>query len=130
MADLVVRRGVPGEERAIATVHVGTWQTAYRGLVPDTYLDSLSVERRVATYNDDLLLDDVRPTWVAVRDDVVGFATAGPSREEEGNGELYAIYVNKSEWGSGAAAGLMELVLDFMRPRFDEATLWVLRDND
>lgn len=30
----------------IAEVHVRTWQVAYRGQVPDEYLDSLSIEDR------------------------------------------------------------------------------------
>src|SRR5258708_35048119 len=32
------------DARQIAEVHVSSWQAAYRGIVPDTLLDSLSVE--------------------------------------------------------------------------------------
>lgn len=41
-----VRPARIGDERAIAEVHVHTWQAAYRGQLPDAFLDSLSVECR------------------------------------------------------------------------------------
>jgi len=34
------------DARWIAEVHVRSWQAAYRGQVPDDYLDSLSVDQR------------------------------------------------------------------------------------
>lgn len=129
MTELTVRLAQPGEELAVAKVHVGTWQSAYRGIVPDSYLDAMSVEHRVQNYSDDMLSDPRRPMWVADRDGVVGFAGAGPSRDAEGEGELYAIYVADSEWGGGAGNRLMEVALEFLRPRFPAATLWVLDAN-
>lgn len=38
------------DANAVATVHVRSWQSAYRGLIPDAYLDALSVERRTAVW--------------------------------------------------------------------------------
>jgi hypothetical protein len=42
---LSVRPARPGYAAAIAEVHVRTWQAAYRGQIPDAFLDGLSVER-------------------------------------------------------------------------------------
>src|SRR5690242_10658505 len=100
----MVRRATPDDARAIAAVHVGTWQVAYRGQVPDEFLDGLDVERRVAAYAEfGVLTDDGRPVWIAQRDDeIVGFANAGPSNDEEGVGEVYAIYVAPAHWDTGA----------------------------
>ena len=36
-----LRRAVPGDENEVAEVHVRSWQVAYRGLLPDAYLDAL-----------------------------------------------------------------------------------------
>ncbi len=114
----------------MARVHVGTWQVAYRGIVPDDYLDAMDVERRAATYDADIFTNDERPFWVAERDgNIVGFGGAGPSRDVDGEGELYSIYVDPSEWGGGAGRMLMDETLSFLGARFDAATLWVLRDN-
>ena len=49
-------------------------------------------------------------SFVAERDGaVVGFASVGPSRDERGIGELYAIYVDPDAWSTGR------------RPRADRA---------
>jgi ribosomal protein S18 acetylase RimI-like enzyme len=125
-----VRRGRPGEELAVARVHVGTWQVAYRGIVPDDYLDAMDVDRRAEAYDDDMFTDDERPFLVAEVDgEIVGFAVAGDSRDADGEGELYSMYVDRSAWGSGVATALMDETLAFLRARYATATLWVLRDN-
>lgn len=36
------RRGTPDDIPGIAGVHVAAWQWAYRGQIPDDYLDSLT----------------------------------------------------------------------------------------
>jgi L-amino acid N-acyltransferase YncA len=41
-----IRSAVQSDALGVARVHVYTWQVAYRGIVADTYLESLSVARR------------------------------------------------------------------------------------
>ena len=57
-------------------------------------------------------LADPPPGWatfVAERDGaVVGFAAVGPSRDERGIGELYAIYVDPDAWSTGAGRALID----------------------
>jgi GNAT superfamily N-acetyltransferase len=69
--------------------------------------------------------------WVAEREArIVGFVAAGPSRTEDGLGELYAIYVLPEAWGSGAAAALMSAFRDWLAGEgYMAAMLWVLADN-
>ncbi|MHB1536011.1 MAG: hypothetical protein ACYC1D_15655 [Acidimicrobiales bacterium] len=43
---MLLHRALPGDEDAVAAVHVWSWQTAYRGLVPSEYLDSLNPAER------------------------------------------------------------------------------------
>jgi GNAT superfamily N-acetyltransferase len=69
-------------------------------------------------------------TFVAVRDkDVVGFAAVGPSRDLPERGELYAIYVEPTEWSGGTGRALIAEAERELASRYDEATLWVLEDN-
>ena len=44
--EFFVRDAVPSDALGIAEVHTTTWKTSYRGILPDTLLDSLSVARR------------------------------------------------------------------------------------
>jgi len=60
---------------------------------------------------------------------VVGFASVGPSRDERGIGEVYAIYVDPEDWSQGAGGALLEHAEQRLARDFDEATLWVLAAN-
>jgi hypothetical protein len=42
---MIIRPATSADAAAIARVHVLSWQTGYRGLVSDSLLDSLSIER-------------------------------------------------------------------------------------
>ena len=41
----LVRQAEIGDAAAIARVHVASWRTTYRGLLPDEFLDSLDEGR-------------------------------------------------------------------------------------
>ena len=41
-----IRTAVPDDAHPIAHVHVATWQTAYKGQLPDEMLQNLDVDRR------------------------------------------------------------------------------------
>ena len=92
-----IREAVPDDAPALAALHIGAWQSAYRGLVPDTVLDGLSIERRTAWWRDRLGPGKTGRdrTWV-VEDDrgLAGFATGGDARDESappppGAGEIH-----------------------------------------
>jgi GNAT superfamily N-acetyltransferase len=127
---VVLRRATPDDAEGIARVHVRTWQGAYGHVFPAEELEGISVEARAASWRG--MLERGR-TYVAERDgQVVGFASAGPSRDEdaEGIGELYAIYVDPAHWDSGAGRELAAWADDTLRREgYTEATLWVLDDN-
>ena len=102
-----IRPATTEDARPIAEVHVASWRHAYRGLLPDDYLDKFSVDEREA-----LCLawfaDPGPSSGVLVAEDdagrVVGFATFGPSRDDDaptGTGEVPAIYVDPAELGTG-----------------------------
>jgi GNAT superfamily N-acetyltransferase len=125
----VIRRARVEDGRAIATMHVRTWQAAYRHVFPADALDAMDVEERVPRWERNVVDPEV-PIWVAEQDGaVVGFVAVGPSRDEDSDGELYGIYVLPEAWGTDAGSGLMAVGLDYLRAHFRDATLWVLDDN-
>jgi GNAT superfamily N-acetyltransferase len=124
-----VRRAEPADAREIAEVHVRTWQAAYHHAFPAEVLDSLDVDERVRGWLERIEAD--MAVWVAETEGgIVGFASAGPSRTEDGFGELYAMYVLPEAWGSGAGPALMAAVKDWLAGEgYTTAMLWVLADN-
>lgn len=131
-----IREAVPKDARAIAEIHVRSWQAAYRGQLTDDYLDGLTVEDRLEQHRRSL--EEPRAGWVTwVADDagtVTGFAVTGPSEDadaSERTGELYAIYLDPDQIGTGLGRRLAEHALGDLRSHgFDTATLWVLETNE
>jgi GNAT superfamily N-acetyltransferase len=132
---LRIRPAEAGEARAIATIHVDSWRAAYRGLLPDSYLDRLSIEERERQWAE-TLEGAVDGSGVLVAEDdgrVVGFASWGPSRDTdaaERTGEVPAIYVDPSAIGIGVGRALFAEAANALRDAgYTCATLWVLEAN-
>jgi len=61
---------------------------------------------------------------------VVGFVAVGPTHDEQGDGELYAIYVHPDHWDTGVGRELIEAGEQRLRVLgHRDAHLWVLDDN-
>lgn len=132
--DVRIRQAVADDADAIEAIRRRGWQAAYRGLVPDDYLDSLSDSFDATRWRAWLEEQGDERGWVAERDGtVVGFVTAGPSRDEdagERTGEIYGLYVEPRLFGTGVGRALIGRALADLRDRgFAPVTLWVLHGN-
>ena len=130
-----LRDATPDDAKAIAAVHVASWQVAYRGLMPDAVLDGLSVDDRAHKWAERLAARAPRTQTVLVVQDgaVLGFASTGPSQvgEDPAAGELYAIYLDPGAWRRGLGARLHAGALENLRADgFTRAGLWVLDANE
>jgi GNAT superfamily N-acetyltransferase len=130
---LGVRAARSEDAASVARVHVRSWQVAYRGLLPDEYLDGLRPEHRMSQYTFDSSDPECPLTVVAAEEDVIcGFATTGPCRDDDdlGAGELLALYVDPESWGMGVGRRLIgEARLQLRRQGFTMAVVWVLNGN-
>ena len=134
--DIAVRRAKPADAAAIAAIHVRAWQVAYRGLVPDAFLDAMSVPAREARWDGILRRDDASSyTFVAARGPlVIGFCSiVAPSRDADAGArtaEVAAVYVEPGSWRTGAGSALLRAALQALRDDgWHEVTLWVFADN-
>ncbi len=130
-----IREAIAADARACAEVHVEGWRWAYRGLLPDAYLDRLSVEDRERMWREGFEAPGGRVAWVAEAGGrVVGFCVTGPSEDadaDRGTAEVYAIYLLPEVVGTGVGRRLFEHAVDDLRRRgFRTATLWVLEANE
>ncbi|MCW8377554.1 GNAT family N-acetyltransferase [Streptomyces justiciae] len=119
----------------VAEIRIRGWQTAYRGLMPQPYLDALSVaedaERRRERFRQS---DGSVVNLVAERDgELVGWAAHGPYRDGEvrtSDAELYAIYVDAARFGGGIGHALLqESVRQCAAAGHSRLYLWVLEGN-
>jgi GNAT superfamily N-acetyltransferase len=136
-----IREATIDDARAIAEVHVASWRTAYRGIMPDDFLATLSVERRERRWRD-TLTNPHSTSVVYVAEDaegrVAGFAAGGPPSATDPAsfsyaayaGELYAIYLLREKHGRGTGRALVRAVARRLAERGIRSMLvWVLADN-
>jgi GNAT superfamily N-acetyltransferase len=113
-----------------------SWQTAYRGILPDDFLDSLSIPDRADRMRQTLAAKETkRRIWVAESEDgLLGFSEAGPTREDDAPdyaGEVYTLYLDPSAVGKGIGRELFaHTVADLRSAGYRFATLWVLEANE
>jgi ribosomal protein S18 acetylase RimI-like enzyme len=134
---VTVRPAVEGDLSAIAEIRVRSWQAAYRGIVPQGYLDLMRPEmdadrRRAGLAGPD---DRRRDAIGAVAGQPAGWVAYGPYRDDDApsrkSGEVYAIYVHPAHWRRGVGHALMRHAIAELRAAgLAPVLLWVLEDND
>jgi len=129
-----IRPALPSDARSIASLHVRTWQSAYRGIVPDAYLDTLSIDSREALLRESITHGSPE-MWVASCDsEITGWIAFGASRDIDAKpraGEIEAIYVSPQHWSIGTGRELWNVARARLVERdFASVTLWVLEQNE
>lgn len=130
-----IRDAVADDAAGIARVHVVTWQAAYRGHMPDDYLQALDPSKREALWGQ-RLAQPGRGVFVAVHDSrIVGFCSfLSKTRDTDAaptTGEISAIYVEPARWRGGCGSALLRRVVAHATELgFEQLTLWVLTGND
>lgn len=108
-------------------VHHRSWQETYRGLIDDSYLDGMTLEKCVKIahrWSDNILVakDGER---------IVGFAGYGAYRDDSltDTGEIYAIYLLSEYHGQKIGYALMNAAVEKLRD-YPAVAVWVLKGND
>lgn len=128
-----IRRAAPSDAMAMAAMHVRAWQVAYRGIVPDDFLDTMDVAARAARYTLGATGPGDPRTWIAIEGDrVLGGVSVSRSRDDDlpDLGEVRSLYVHPDAWGTGVGRALMAQGERLLQEEgYTEALLWVLEAN-
>jgi GNAT superfamily N-acetyltransferase len=130
-----IRHAIIEDAASISRVHVESWRTTYRGIVPDHVLDSLNLERNSIRWREMLSnMGEMKCLLVAENSQghIIGFAAGGPNRELRTgfNGELYAIYILESYHGRNIGKKLVLKIADWLyRHKYTSMMVWVLEKN-
>ena len=128
----MTRAATIDDAAAIARVHVASWRSTYRTLLPSEFLDSLSDVGYADRWRRFIGEEENLVYVVEDTERVVGFASGGLERAGEVGykGELYAIYVLDDFQRRGYGHQLVrEVVAGLKRMGLDDMIIWVLRDN-
>ncbi|MGL5925783.1 GNAT family N-acetyltransferase [Chroococcidiopsis sp.] len=133
---MIVREANLNDVQAIARVHVDTWYTTYKGILPESYLAKISYQQRESAWRKILENTTNSSQFVDVAENdsgqIIGFANGGKERtgDRTYKGELYAIYVLEVYQRQGIGYRLTLSAVDKLSELgFNSMLVWVLADN-
>lgn len=130
--EIVTRNLREDDIPSVVKIQIEGWKTAYRGIIDDEYLDSMSMEEKINKRKKDY---QDGPFIVAEVDgEIVGFCryfdTVLSKDGEDYDSELMALYVKPNLKQHGIGKRLFEFAKDDLRnqDRY-KMILWCLKDN-
>ena len=129
-----VRPATLRDAKAIAEIHVSASLAAYRGLLTDVQINTVSAEQRQAYWREAIEFNEPQ-VYVAVDEgEVVGFVGFDRSRDPgtpPTTGEIWSIFAATSHWGRGVGLALWDVARDgLLEEGCTKVTLWVPLGNE
>lgn len=126
-----IRKWEYSDAYKIASVHVNSWQTTYRGIISNDYLDSLDISERTKKW-EKIFSDPNQKVFVALEwEKIVWFATCGKSEESEWyESTLSSIYLLAEYQWNGIWSKLFNECKKYLQSLGCRSMyIWVLGDN-
>ena len=123
---ITVRNAEKEDVRQIAEILVEDWQKAYRGIMEDAFLDSMSADQRY-----DIEVKRYQHYIVAADgSEVLGYAWLEAAEDEPADCEIIALYVRYSKRNNGIGKLLLrDAVSRFRESGKKKMIVWCLKEN-
>lgn len=114
-------------------IHSKSWKAAYKGIIPDKILDSITPEKEKKFF-EKAISEKREEDYLIFRDDeAAGMITIGKCRDKDKDdtyGEIWGIYLHPDYYHKGIGAVLINWGIDELKKRnYKRITLWVLEEN-
>jgi GNAT superfamily N-acetyltransferase len=133
--NFLIRAAEPADAAKIAIAHSDSWNTRYRGILPDRLLDGTDLAGQTARWSR-ILGSTTRGRFVlvAVAEDgeIAGLISAGSCRSQklDFDAEIYAVYVASKYWRQRLGLRLMAAAAQRLALfGHKDVMLWSLEDN-
>lgn len=125
---MLIRDKKDSDIESIAKVHYESWMSTFKGILPDRYLDNITLESYIEKHH---IFN--APCLVAeVDDQVVGFLMYSKDKDEDTSdkcGEIMVIYLLEAYQNSGIGTELMQEAERRMSKDYDQLSVWVVEQN-
>ncbi|WP_180954482.1 GNAT family N-acetyltransferase [Bacillus sp. V5-8f] len=130
---MIIRKAAIRDARAIAYVHINSWNTTYKGIVPSAYLKSLNIEEK-AVFWENIITQGNSIVYIAEdkSGEIVGFASGGREQTSDPKylGEVYALYILESHQRKGIGKKMLKPVIEeLIGQGFPNLVIWALEKN-
>jgi len=125
---MIIRKALPEDARDYTNCHISIWQSAYKGIVPDEYLNNMPAEvEQLVKKHTNILKNpgDCEYYCAMLSNQMIGFIVINPCA-----GEIRAIYLLEAFWGRGYGKEMLDFAVDELkRVGQNEVFLWVFDGN-
>lgn len=131
----MIREATINDVYGIAKVHVDSWNTTYKDIVPAEYLKSRTYkwqeERWVKRYFENKNTKEFLYVAVTTDNEVVGFACGSSQNEDiEFKGTINAIYILDSNQRQGTGKQLVKKIVEKLdKDEVEKMIIWAFEKN-
>jgi GNAT superfamily N-acetyltransferase len=120
---------------AVAALHATSWRSAYRGMLPDDYLDNQVVADRQTVWHRRLVEQPAEQAFGIVAEDaagrLIGFAYVLPGHDPVWGSLVDNLHVHPDAKGGGIGRRLLQAIARELGPAHTQPLfLWVLDANE
>ena len=132
---ITIRKALPEDAYNYTICHIACWNAAFRGIVPDEYLDNMpaQLEQRAESVRKTLGEPGNCEFYCVIFEErIIGRLIIGKSQDEDkpDTGEIGAIYLLEEFWSKGYGREMMDFAIGALRRLgYREVVLWTLKKN-
>src|SRR5699024_10245759 len=108
---MIIRRAVENDSQDVARVQVESWKTTYKGIAPDNYLKSMTVENRAPKWQ--AIIQSQIVFVVETGSEIIGFCNGGCNTGDYSDyqRELFALYLLQDYQRKGLGRQLFDKII-------------------
>ena len=125
-----IRKAKLGDEKEIAEVIIDTWKCAYRNIIPDNFLDSLTPDKHIELFREQLSENKEAIFVLEDENKIVGMISGGKDRSNKKDCEIVAIYIKKNYQKRGFGKKLFDTIIkDHLKNNYKSMIIWTFEEN-
>lgn len=130
--NMEIRKATLDDVKDISRIHALSWKSAYKGIVPQAYLDELKEDFWVPAFGIWIKDNVLSVKLIFENCNLIGCVAYGKSRDKSlpNWGEIVSIYLLPEYFDKGYGKKLLEsALLDLKQSGYQNVYLWVLKEN-
>lgn len=127
MRSITIRKASSEDACNYVDCLISCWQSAYKGIVPDEFLNNMSADKgqRIEKYRKSLTNPDIETYCVIHEEGIIGFLCI-----HKKDSDIWAIYLIEEFCGKGYGKAILDFaVTELKRIGHKQIFLWVFEEN-
>ncbi|WP_373845349.1 GNAT family N-acetyltransferase [Clostridium sp.] len=130
--DVKIRKATLKDVNTISNIYALSWKSAYKGIVPQKYLDELKSNFWVSSFQNWIKYNILTVQIICENELPVGCVAYGKGRDIKFSdwGEIVSIYLLPDYFRKGYGQKLLQTaIIDMKIKGYKDCYLWVLKEN-